>query len=420
MHTQQTDKRTCSQCGQPISSASRFCPWCGTAQRNTAGEVVVADNRRLRVAQDTLSLRGLLTIVESSVTLWQQRLQSGDAVTRQHAAQAIQELSRILESLAQQLAMGRETVKITRRLPTQRIYTVACAVCGHGNRENARFCQSCGATLAPASTPPRVARRLQLQVASSSDMGQVRDHNEDSCFAAVLTTVKDTPIWLLLIADGMGGTRKGDEASQMARDIVRDELLTELRRGVPTTNEAWQALLRSIVQGANGQLHRKARASADHAGMGTTLTMLVVVAKQAHLAHVGDSRAYLCNAQGVTDEGDTTLQLTIDHSLVARLVDIGQLTPAQARVHPQRNIIYRALGTNASVDVDTLSQPVGSGDVLLLCSDGLTNHVNDAELGAIALSAAEPLQACQQLLDLANQRGGSDNISVVIGLASRD
>jgi protein phosphatase len=150
--------------------------------------------------------------------------------------------------------------------------------------------------------------------------------------------------------------------------------------------------------------------------MGTTLTLLLVVGSRAHLAHAGDSRAYLVHAEGVADDGLPWLQLTSDHSLVARLVDIGQLDAEEARKHPQRNIIYRALGTQASIETDTSSQPLGVGDCLLLCSDGLTAHVNDDELARMTLAAPEPAHACEQLIELANQRGGSDNISVVIAM----
>ncbi|MFN8478923.1 MAG: SpoIIE family protein phosphatase, partial [Kouleothrix sp.] len=114
-----------------------------------------------------------------------------------------------------------------------------------------------------------------------------------------------------------------------------------------------------------------------------------------------------------------TAQLTSDHSLVARLVDIGQITAEQARTHPQRNILYRSIGTDPSVEVDTLSEQLEPGDVVLLCSDGLFNHVRDEELANIALNQTDANRACEQLVALANERGGRDNISVVIVRAER-
>jgi serine/threonine protein phosphatase PrpC len=148
--------------------------------------------------------------------------------------------------------------------------------------------------------------------------------------------------------------------------------------------------------------------------MGTTLTIALIVGDRLYVASVGDSRAYLINASGVTEDGATAAQLTSDHSLVARLVDIGQITAEQARTHPQRNLLYRSIGTDPSVEVDTLSEQLEPGDVLLLCSDGLVNHVRDEEIARCALEQRDPGRACEQLVALANERGGRDNISVVI------
>jgi serine/threonine protein phosphatase PrpC len=151
--------------------------------------------------------------------------------------------------------------------------------------------------------------------------------------------------------------------------------------------------------------------------MGTTITVAVVIGKRAHVAHVGDSRAYLLNAAGVHGEGVTWTQLTHDHTIVARLVDIGQLTADEARTHPQRHMVYRSLGTDPTTDVDTLSQALAPGDVLLLCSDGLVNEVEDVELARIVLEGQSGPRICERLIGLANERGGRDNISVVIARA---
>ncbi|NJK80937.1 MAG: Stp1/IreP family PP2C-type Ser/Thr phosphatase [Chloroflexaceae bacterium] len=415
----QPPTRTCFGCGRSIAITARYCPYCGTPvpRGDRPDEIIVADGRRLRVAQDALSLRGLLAIVESSVAWWQHKLQSTDATTRQQAASAIKELSLILDSLAQQLALGRDVVKITTRLPVQRASDVTCAVCGHGNRRGARFCYACGAKLFEPGTRPTsapVPPRLRLRMAARSDTGQMRQNNEDTSYTGILTTAGGAAIPLLLVADGMGGAQAGERASSLAAETVRRELTSCLQASTPPDGNAWAALLRDVVINANSQVYQEARGNTQLRGMGTTLTLLAVVGTEAYMAHVGDSRAYLCNANGVTDDGATAMQLSIDHTLVARLVDIGQLTPKQARVHPQRNIIYRALGTNEQIEVDTLSQPVGVGDALVVCSDGLTSHVEDTELASIVLAAASPEQACEQLIALANHRGGSDNISVVV------
>jgi PPM family protein phosphatase len=148
--------------------------------------------------------------------------------------------------------------------------------------------------------------------------------------------------------------------------------------------------------------------------MGTTLTVALLIGDHAHIAQVGDSRAYLFNRSGLSADGALAAQLTNDHSLVARLVDIGQITAEEARSHPQRNLLYRSLGTDPTVDIDTYSQPLQEGDRLLLCSDGLTNHVEDAELAQIVLEHSAPDAICAKLVALANERGGRDNISVIV------
>jgi protein phosphatase len=380
----------------------------------------VAGVGRLQASHDALDLRALLSVVESSVAWWQQRLEAGSQVTRDQAAAAIKDLSRILESLSQQLAQGRETVRITTRLPRVRAYALGCPACGRGNRAGARFCQSCGTLLPDLATPrsanpaaPPVAR---LSTAACSDTGQERTQNEDTCYAGTLPLSGAASAALLLVADGMGGMHAGDEASRLACDTVRHALAEQLTARRPAHEAGWHEVLRDTVREANRRVYEQATHSGYQGEMGTTLTLLLVVGQHAHLAHVGDSRAYLLNRDGVTEDGATWMQMTSDHSLVARLVDIGQLTPAAAQAHPQRNILYRALGTHPAIEVDTLSQPLHRGDRLLLCSDGLTVHLAAADLARLALEPRPAGDICNRLIAAANQRGGTDNISVVIAL----
>jgi protein phosphatase len=173
-------------------------------------------------------------------------------------------------------------------------------------------------------------------------------------------------------------------------------------------------VLRAAARAANQRVYADSRADADRQGMGTTLTLALIVGRRLHIASVGDSRAYLINGGGVADSGAQSAQLTTDHSLVARLVDIGQITAEEARNHPHRNMLYRSIGTDPTVDIDTRSEQLEPGDIVLLCSDGLFGHVTDEEITAIALQHLDPDQACEQLVALANRRGGRDNISVVI------
>jgi protein phosphatase len=193
-------------------------------------------------------------------------------------------------------------------------------------------------------------------------------------------------------------------------------LSTALQKTLPAWDDEWQQMLQQVVMAANEQVYAYA-STHQLSGMGTTLTLLLITRARAHFAHVGDSRAYLFNVEGVTDEHAPVMQITSDHSLVARLVDIGQITPEQARIHPQRNMLYRALGTQSTVDVDAGSLPLGVGDTLLLCSDGLTTHLDEGDLTRIVLAdqASKPInQMCEHLIAEANQCGGRDNISVVL------
>lgn len=379
-----------------------------------ADEVMLPGSRRLRIAGDSLSLRDLLAVVESGVAYWRQRLDQSEGVAREQAAAAIQELSRILDSLAQQLVAGRETVRITSRLPATRVAPLACAICGRGNRASAKYCVACGAPMQPGGqAAPRPPPELSLAVAGRSDVGMARKVNEDTFYSGEFATADGKIGTLLLVADGMGGHQAGEVASQMASETVKAALKEALSAGVPTEDAGWHSLLRQAALQANERIYARSRAMGGGRGMGTTLTMALVSGGRAHIAHVGDSRAYLINPGGV-DAGGMWKQLTTDHSLVARLVDIGQLTPEQARVHPQRNMIYRSLGTDPTVDIDTMSQALAPGDVLLLCSDGLDTHLDDGEIAQIVIDEPSAARACEQLIERANQRGGKDNISVVI------
>jgi protein phosphatase len=212
----------------------------------------------------------------------------------------------------------------------------------------------------------------------------------------------------------MGGAKAGEHASRVASEVASAQIQHDASSQSPADDAAWQALLRRAAGAANRRVYEEARADAARDGMGTTLTIALIVGERMHIASVGDSRAYLFNLGGVTEDGALSAQLTSDHSLVARLVDIGQITPEQARVHPQRNILYRTIGTDPSVAIDTRSEQLEPGDVVLLCSDGLFNHVSDAEIAQIVLQQPDAERAAETLVALANQRGGRDNISVVL------
>ena len=248
---------------------------------------------------------------------------------------------------------------------------------------------------------------LELNVAGQTDVGQARPHNEDYVDYYIPRTTRQLTRKgsIFLVADGMGGHRAGEVASQGAVRAVIERYYQEAGRDVPSS------LIRAF-RGANEQLYRQAQADPTKSGMGTTLVAAVVLGRKLYVANVGDSRAYLVNRQGIT-------QITEDHSWVEEQVRAGLLTEEQARRHPHRNLVTRALGSKPSVEVDIFVGEIGPGDRLLLCSDGLTNWVSDDEISAIARRHA-PDEATRLLVAEANERGGKDNITVLIVSAQKE
>jgi PPM family protein phosphatase len=222
-----------------------------------------------------------------------------------------------------------------------------------------------------------------------SDTGRQRRANEDHFYARAP---------LFVVADGMGGAQAGEVASGLAAETFAAGLPDE---GSP------QERLEARVLEANRRIHELSRVDRDRAGMGTTLTAAYVDGDEVALAHVGDSRAYLLR------EGELT-QLTRDHTLVEELVRRGRLTEEEAAEHPQRSIITRALGPEPDVEVDTFTQPLRDGDVLLLCSDGLTSMVAEANVAEILRNTNNLGDAGRALVKAANDAGGRDNITVVL------
>ncbi len=224
---------------------------------------------------------------------------------------------------------------------------------------------------------------------AKTDTGRQRRDNEDSAFARA-------PVFV--VADGMGGAQAGEVASRIAVEVFA--------QGLPDSGSAEQRLADRVIE-ANRQIFDVSRSERERAGMGTTLTAALLEGSDLAIAHVGDSRAYLFR--------DGSLKrLTQDHSLVDELVRRGKLTEEQAAEHPQRSIITRALGPEPEVEVDTWTYPVRAGDVLLLCSDGLTSMVPEERVEAILSSSEGLADVAQALIDEANTAGGRDNITVVL------
>ncbi len=233
----------------------------------------------------------------------------------------------------------------------------------------------------------------RTDAAGLTDVGRVREANEDAYF------VGET---VVAVADGMGGHLAGEVASATALEPV-EQLDGRAFEDGPAALDA----LRDAVVQANTNVSRMAHEEPTYRGMGTTLTVALVDGRRLHLAHVGDSRAYLLR-------GDRFSQLTDDHTLVQHLVDEGQITREEAATHPQRSIITRAIGVSEDIDVDALSLELDPGDQLLLCSDGLTGVVDDDRIARELASRDDAERTLKRLVDAANAGGGPDNITVVL------
>jgi protein phosphatase len=227
---------------------------------------------------------------------------------------------------------------------------------------------------------------MKFRVGARTDVGRVREGNEDSYM------VHDP---LFAVADGMGGHQGGEVASRLALETLK------------RVAERPDAGLAEVVREANRVVFRKAAQDPGLAGMGTTLTAVVADDDGLHLAHVGDSRAYLVRDGRLK-------QLTKDHTVVQKLVDEGRLTEIEAGMHPQRSILTNALGVDEEIRVDEETVEVRSGDRLLLCSDGLTGMIDDDRITEIIGAHDDPQAACDALVDAANEAGGQDNVTAVI------
>jgi len=240
-----------------------------------------------------------------------------------------------------------------------------------------------------------------LRAAAGSDVGRRRAANEDHYALA-------PDIGLYLVADGLGGHVAGQVASELAAEAALRTVRT-LEGATPSLAEK----LRYAVTAANREVHETARQRPELQGMGTTLVALLAQEGRAALAHVGDSRAYLVRAERIR-------QLTDDHSIVGELLRRHEISEDAAREHPHRHVLTRALGVRKAVEPDLAELTPMPGDFFVLCSDGLTNHVEDHEI-AKAVTQEEDLQeACERLVDLANGRGGEDNTTLVIVRCEKD
>jgi len=250
----------------------------------------------------------------------------------------------------------------------------------------------------------------QINVGYGLSVGKQRTHNEDAFFT--LTTMfsfneNQLPFGLYVVADGMGGHKNGEIASELAIRTVVGYILTEIYKPMMSLNPkpsemSFKEVFHSGIEKANTEILKNSY------GGGTTVTAVLIVGEQMTIAHVGDSRVYSVDKDGNLEA------LTRDHSLVKRLQELGQITPEEAAVHPQRNVLYRALGQGEPFEPEIISTSRPDLGSLLICSDGLWSIVPQEIISGIIKSGESPQQICDKLIDAANDAGGPDNISAIL------
>jgi serine/threonine protein phosphatase PrpC len=257
---------------------------------------------------------------------------------------------------------------------------------------------------------------IRIRVFGRTDVGQIREHNEDNFLVANLSTGRRGLMaedreqlvgphgTVFGVCDGMGGAAAGEVASQLAVDIVYEQLTSD---EVPAHRDEFARRLVRAVEVAGARIFHEARADRSRRGMGTTATVAALLDARLFIAQVGDSRAYILR-------GDRLVQVSRDQSLVNQLIEAGQLTEEEAETFEHNNIILQALGTSETVQVDLTYVDLRRGDVLLLCSDGLSGMIRSDEIREVLMNYEDPLMACKELTDRANAAGGHDNITVIV------
>lgn len=240
-----------------------------------------------------------------------------------------------------------------------------------------------------------------MQFWGLTDAGCVRKQNQDTYLMEQL----DRNSVLCVVCDGMGGAKSGNVASSLAAEVF----VQEIKRSFSSLmdREKTDQMLRSAAKLANFTVYDQALQFEEFEGMGTTLVAVLIRGKKATVINVGDSRAYLVNREGIS-------QLSTDHSVVQMMVDRGELTPEAAKNYPGKNLITRAIGTESVIMCDIFHADVGKGDAILLCSDGLSNMMDDQEILFEVVHGADQAGCCQRLLDIAKSRGAPDNVTSVL------
>lgn len=238
-----------------------------------------------------------------------------------------------------------------------------------------------------------------MKIVAKTDIGLKRESNQDSYAAGELP---DSVAWAV-VCDGMGGAAGGNYASSTAVKVISERITSSYRAGMSTSSI--RNMLTSAIAAANISVYDMSKTNAELAGMGTTVVVSIVVDNTVYIAHAGDSRAYILSDGSLK-------QLTKDHSVVQEMVDHGRLTPDEAKVDPRKNIITRALGVASELRIDFDIEDIGENDVLILCTDGLTNYVEPQEIYELT-DDGKFYEYAERLVIRANENGGGDNITVV-------
>lgn len=241
-----------------------------------------------------------------------------------------------------------------------------------------------------------------MRYAVKSDRGNVREINEDSY--NILAGYSNVPV-SFIIADGMGGHNSGEIASQMAVNYIGSYIM-ENPEGFLDENSISPAIQEAIIK-ANTEIFATAGGNPEYQGMGTTVILAVIFNKKIYIGHVGDSRVYVIRGEGME-------QVTTDHSYIEELLRNGSITREEAQNHPKRNLITRALGCFETVEIDTYTCNLKENDIFILCTDGLTNMIDEQTLKEIAEKYDDPDTVCNLLVDKAIANGGEDNITVIV------
>ena len=238
-----------------------------------------------------------------------------------------------------------------------------------------------------------------LRIGIKSDIGKKRENNQDTFHVS-----KDPSMPIYLVADGMGGHKAGEIASHMVRDIVVSSF-SKNKDSIDRKKDVLKLVKKSIEE-ANTKTYLKSIENKEYKGMGTTITLAYIYKNEIYLGHVGDSRAYLIRNGEIN-------QITEDHSYVNQLIKSGSITKEEGKTHPKRNMITRAVGTSSIIEIDLIVKGYNKNDILVLCSDGLFNMVSDIQILEKFKSEEDIEKACEELVEMANNKGGLDNITVL-------